>query len=97
MGLRPEPLVAFDPAATGARLRAHRNHHGWALEDVCRQCQHPIGPSALSKIERGKRAPTCAQLVALAHVFGTSTDILLGLPPRRRRAAACLPPHEETL
>lgn len=56
-------------------LRALRRERDWSLDVVA--LKTGIDPTALSRIERGLRQPTAAQLSALAQVFGVKRDQLL--------------------
>jgi len=55
----------------------------WTQEELSRQLQRyyhvPLPPRVVSSIETGMRRPTPELLVALAQMFNTTTDYLLGL------------------
>lgn len=56
-------------------LRVLRRERDWSLDVVA--LKTGIDPTALSRIERGLRQPSDAQLGRLAQVFGVKRDQLL--------------------
>ena len=59
----------------GPRIAALRRHAKLSQAEVAAQLQ--ISPSAMGMYEQGRREPSTETLVALARVFGVSTDYLL--------------------
>jgi len=61
----------------GKRLRALRKRKGLSQDDLAGMLG--IARPAVSEIERGSRRVTAEELVALARIFETSVDYMLGL------------------
>ena len=59
----------------GARIAALRRNKGWSQTQLAQQLK--ISPSAVGMYEQGRREPSGELLVAMAQVFGVSTDFLL--------------------
>ena len=69
----------------GARIAALRRHAGLSQAELAQKLQ--ISPSAIGMYEQGRREPSTQTLVALARLFGVSTDYLLtGEPAGQERA-----------
>lgn len=76
----PEPDFPPQEAQNGVRgdrVRALRKARGWTQIELA--VHAGIGQSAVSKIERGSKDVWVQTVVAIARVFGVSTDYLLGL------------------
>ena len=61
--------------AIGGRLRAARQQARRTQKDVAIECN--VSRQAVSSWERGETLPPALELMALAVLFGTSTDYLL--------------------
>lgn len=59
----------------GERLRAARQQARRTQKEVASECK--VSRQAVSGWERGESVPPTAELMALAMLFGTSTDYLL--------------------
>ena len=59
----------------GARIAALRRDKGWSQTQLAQQLK--ISASAVGMYEQGRREPSAELLVAMATVFGVSTDFLL--------------------
>ena len=59
----------------GARIAALRRGAGLSQAQLARRLQ--VSPSALGMYEQGRREPSMETLVAMARVFGVTTDYLL--------------------
>lgn len=59
----------------GEHVRSIRNSRNLLLREVAASLS--IDPSLLSRIERGEKQPTRAQVMTLARILKTSTDDLL--------------------
>lgn len=59
----------------GPRIAALRRHTGLSQAELAAKLQ--ISPSAVGMYEQGRREPSTDTLVALARLFGVSTDYLL--------------------
>ena len=70
----------------GARLRALRRLCGMNQRSLADAVL--VSPSAIGMYEQGRREPSLDRLVALAQVFGVSTDFLLTGVIRTSRDAA---------
>ena len=70
----------------GARIAALRRQAGLSQTQLAQRLQ--ISPSAVGMYEQGRREPSLDTVVAMAAVFGVSTDYLLTgrIPPERLRA-----------
>lgn len=68
---RPTLTLDFSPA----RLRDLRERSGLLVRDLAARAG--IDPSALSRYENGKRTPTPAILIRLAHALKVEVDDLL--------------------
>lgn len=69
----------------GLRIAALRRHAGLSQAELAAQLQ--ISPSAMGMYEQGRREPSSQTLVALARMFGVSTDYLLtGQPSLQERS-----------
>jgi len=62
----------------GERLRELRQERSWLQRDVEQELS--LRPGVLSQYERGLREPGFDLLLALADLFGVTTDYLLGRP-----------------
>ena len=73
----------------GARIAALRRDAGWSQAELAGRLG--VSASAVGMYEQGRREPSADTLVALADIFGVTTDYLLtGKPLERadRQAAA---------
>lgn len=68
--------TTLDRKAVGLRLHMLRYEKGWTLRELA--AETGISESMLSRYERGTHPMKDEQLMALAQVFGTSPDELLG-------------------
>ena len=69
----------------GPRIAALRRHTGLSQAELAAQLQ--ISSSAIGMYEQGRREPSAQILVALAQLFGVSTDYLLtGQPSLQERS-----------
>ena len=59
----------------GARMAALRRSAGWSQAELARKLK--VSASAVGMYEQGRREPSGELLVAMAEVFGVSTDYLL--------------------
>ncbi len=59
----------------GHRIAALRRDAGMSQAELARQIQ--VSPSAIGMYEQGRREPAAETLVAIARLFGVSTDYLL--------------------
>ncbi len=59
----------------GARIAALRRQKGWSQTELALKLK--ISASAVGMYEQGRREPSADTIVALARVFGVSTDYLL--------------------
>lgn len=59
----------------GPRIAALRRASSMSQAELARQLQ--ISPSAVGMYEQGRREPSADMLVAMAQLFGVSTDYLL--------------------
>lgn len=59
----------------GARIAALRQDKGWSQAHLAQLLQ--ISSSAVGMYEQGRREPSGELLVAMARIFGVSTDFLL--------------------
>lgn len=63
----------------GQRIAALRKHAGMSQAELARALG--VSPSAVGMYEQGRREPSAAGFVALARIFGVTTDYLLsGIP-----------------
>lgn len=58
------------------KLKAMRNKYGLSQKQV--SARLGVSPSIVSGYETGERTPSTEVLLALSHLFHTSTDYLLG-------------------
>ena len=69
----------------GDRVKALRNQRGWTQEELGSHVGlwvHGAGSqSTIAKLEAGSRSPRVIELYALAMIFGTPADELLGITP----------------
>lgn len=65
----------------GARIAALRRKRGLSQTQLAQAVG--VSPSAIGMYEQGRREPSAALLVALAHYFDVSTDYLLTGRPNR--------------
>lgn len=79
----------------GARIAALRHTRRWSQQELAKKLG--VSASAVGMYEQGRREPDCETLVALARLFGVSTDYLLtgrthaaDLPQLRAAYAAAL-------
>ena len=79
----------------GARIAALRREAGWSQAELARRLK--VSPSAVGMYEQNRREPSAAGLVALAHVFGVTTDYLLTGKPSRPEDSAVLAQMMESL
>jgi len=71
----PEPL-----ATIGARIREHRNAHGWTQEQLAEASD--LHWSFVSQVERGQRNLTTRSLLKIAAGLGVDpADLVRGLKP----------------
>lgn len=73
----------------GARIAALRRDAGWSQAELASRLR--VSASAIGMYEQGRREPSADTLVALARIFGVTTDYLLtGKPvePEDRQAAS---------
>lgn len=68
----------------GHRIAALRRDAGMSQAELARQIR--VSPSAIGMYEQGRREPAAETLVAIARLFGVSTDYLL--------TGSCLDDHE---
>ena len=66
----------------GPRIAALRREAGLSQAELAHRLQ--ISPSAIGMYEQGRREPSMETVVALARVFGVSTDYLLTGCPREQ-------------
>lgn len=59
----------------GVRIAALRKQAGLSQAELARRLQ--VSPSAIGMYEQGRREPSGQTLVAMAELFGVSTDYLL--------------------
>lgn len=59
----------------GPRIAALRRNAGWSQAELAAKLG--VSPSAIGMYEQGRREPAVDTLVALAALFGVSTDYLL--------------------
>lgn len=59
----------------GPRIAALRRNAGWSQAELAAKLG--VSPSAIGMYEQGRREPAVDTLVALAELFGVSTDYLL--------------------
>ena len=59
----------------GARIAALRRETGLSQAQLAQKLQ--VSPSALGMYEQGRREPSMETVVAMARVFGVTTDYLL--------------------
>lgn len=59
----------------GARIAALRKEQGLSQAELAQRLK--ISPSAVGMYEQGRREPSAQLLVAMAEIFGVSTDYLL--------------------
>lgn len=64
-----------DATVIGDRLRAARRESGCTQKEAAAECH--VSRQAVSAWERGESAPTVRELMALALLYGASTDFLL--------------------
>jgi len=70
----------------GARIAALRREAGLNQAQLAQQLG--ISPSAMGMYEQGRREPSMETVVAMARVFGVTTDYLLtGSPAEQEREA----------
>lgn len=67
----------------GARIAVLRRQAGFSQAELAQKLR--ISPSAVGMYEQGRREPSGELLVAMAKVFGVSTDYLLTGAPRAAR------------
>ena len=79
----------------GPRIAALRRGAGMSQAELARILG--VSPSAVGMYEQGRREPSAAGLVALAHVFGVTTDYLLTGKPSRPEDSAVLAQMMESL
>ena len=68
----------------GKRVESERNARGWTQEELAAKLNAKrIGVhwTSIAKIEKGRRSVRINEAAALADLFGTSVDALLGRPP----------------
>lgn len=70
------------PQVAKLRMEAKEKMSQRALADKLQLEGVDLGKNAIQRIECGKRFVTDIELVALAHVFGVTTDQLLNLEDR---------------
>lgn len=73
----PQGPTAQTVAANVLRCRRARGLSVYALADRLKAAGRHIGPSAVSKVERGERQVTVDELVALSAILGVSPSALL--------------------
>lgn len=59
----------------GLRIALLRIEKGWSQAELAKRIG--VSPSAVGMYEQGRREPSLALLVCLAHVLGVTTDYLL--------------------
>ena len=59
----------------GSRIAVLRRAKGWSQSELARRLQ--VSPSAVGMYEQGRREPALDILVAMARIFGVTTDYLL--------------------
>ena len=64
----------------GSRIAALRRAQGLSQSELAARLR--VSPSAVGMYEQGRREPAAELLVAMAQVFGVSTDYLLTGSPR---------------
>jgi transcriptional regulator with XRE-family HTH domain len=88
MGMKKTATPATPVANTaghsrfGDNLRAERERRGWSLARLATELEAfgvKMYASGLHKTELGEREVKAVEIVALAQLFGTTTDVLLGL------------------
>lgn len=72
----------------GARIAALRKEKGLSQAELARRLK--VSPSAIGMYEQGRREPSGQTLVAMAELFGVSTDYLLTGQARTRAEADTL-------
>ena len=72
----------------GARIAALRRSRDMSQEQLAKVLG--ISPSAVGMYEQGRREPSAATLVAIATLFGVSTDYLLTGKPSQTEEAVIL-------
>ena len=70
----------------GQRIAALRKNVGMSQAELARALG--VSPSAVGMYEQGRREPSAAGFVALAQVFGVTTDYLLTGKPREAERQA---------
>lgn len=68
---------SFDTAAFSRRLRSVRQQRGWTQRHL--GIRADVDEEVISRLERGKQAPSAAVLVGLCRSLDVSADYLLGL------------------
>ena len=70
----------------GARIAVLRRQAGLSQNGLAQRLR--ISPSAVGMYEQGRREPSLDTVVAMAEIFGVSTDYLLTgrIPPREQQA-----------
>ena len=79
----------------GQRIAALRKNAHLSQAELARILG--VSPSAVGMYEQGRREPSAAGLVALAQVFGVTTDYLLTGKPSRPEDSAVLAQMMESL
>jgi len=71
----------FDLQAIGARIKELREANGWTQEDLVEELKEVdwVERSTLAKWETGRQDFKTKHIIALAGVFGVTSDYLLGL------------------
>lgn len=90
----PLPAADVDLRALGSRIMELRSTRGWKQVELGRRAG--IGPPRLSRIEKGRAAPTLPELVRLRNAFGAGLDLIVFGDPAAgtlRRLAAELRPE----
>lgn len=72
----------------GPRIAALRRSAGMSQSELARQLK--ISPSAVGMYEQGRREPSADMLVAMARIFGVTTDYLLTGRPETPEAEDAL-------
>ena len=74
-------MSMFDLQAIGARIKELREANGWTQEDLVEELKEVdwVERSTLAKWETGRQDFKTKHIIALAGVFGVTSDYLLGL------------------
>lgn len=88
----PLPDLTQRPVITGQRLWELRKAAGKTQMELARELG--VQQAHISQLEAGRGELSVALLVRLAHVFGVTTDYLVGLSDRPSAPQAEAPPVE---